>query len=119
MSHENDPPDDSPFDSDRMGQPLGGAPERKMSRFERRVRGVVDAMFAERVPAYREALNVDAEIEAEIARKWDRSNPPNPFGLLESIKAERPGSWVTPEMSLRMFATVETLARAAYNEATK
>lgn len=102
--------------SEGSDQPEG---ERKMGRFERRVREVVDAVFHERQPEYRLALNVDAEIAVELERSWGRNDPPNPFGLLESIKKERPGSWVSPEMSLRMLATVESLARTAYNEATR
>jgi hypothetical protein len=64
-------------------------------------------------------LCVDQEMEVEITRNWNRNDPPNPFGLLTRLKEERPGSWVSPSMSLRMLAVVESLARNAYNEATR
>jgi hypothetical protein len=69
--------------------------------------------------AHKLELCVDAEIEKELDREWDRSNPPNPFGVLQEVTKEKPGAWVSPGMSIRMFATVEYVARHAYNEATR
>lgn len=62
---------------------------------------------------------VDDQIVAELERKWDRNDPPNPFGVLEKLKKEDQEHWVSPEVSLRMFAMVEYLARLAINEATR
>lgn len=63
--------------------------------------------------------NVDAQILVELDREYTRTDPTNAFGLYESIKAERPDAWVSPEVSLRMFRSVEIVAREALNEATR
>lgn len=83
------------------------------------VDSIVRRVVGERDMRFDLALCVDQEMEVELERNWDRGNPLNPFGLLESLKAERPGAWVSPGMSLRMFRAVEIVARQAYNEATK
>lgn len=65
------------------------------------------------------ALCVDEKIIAELDREWNRMDPTNAFGLYESLKAENPKVWVSPEVSLRMFRSVEIVARQAYNRATQ
>jgi hypothetical protein len=69
--------------------------------------------------AHRSADCVDEQILAELERAWNRLDPTNVFGLYESIKAENPDAWVSPEVSLRMFVSVEHLARTSLNEATR
>jgi hypothetical protein len=62
---------------------------------------------------------VDDKIIAELERKWTRLDPPNSFGLLETLKRDDPRHWVSPEVSLRMLASLEFLARNAYAEGTR
>lgn len=83
------------------------------------VDSIVRRVIGERDTRFDLALCVDQEMEAELERNWGRDDPLNPFGLLESLKAERPGAWVSPGMSLRMFVAVERVAREAFNEATR
>jgi hypothetical protein len=61
---------------------------------------------------------VDEQIIAELERKWSRLDPLNAFGLLETLKRDDPRHWVSPEVSLRMLASLEHLARLAYYEGT-
>lgn len=85
---------------------------------EAAVRRVIEQDRVER-EGHRPEDNVDELIEEELARPWGRMNPTNVFGVLQEAKATNPKAWVSPEVSLRMFAAVESVARQAFNEATR
>lgn len=86
--------------------------------FESAVQNVIEKDRTEQ-KRHRSKDCVDEQILAELDRPWNRMDPTNSFGLYESIKAENPNAWVSPEVSLRMLRSVEILARQAINEATR